>query len=60
MRIKQNSLVFLVKESLFVKVNCKIYTKCCNGKYIINVLLLRGFTIKQNTPKPKTKISIGW
>lgn len=53
MRIKQNSLVFLVKESLFVKVNCKIYTKCCNGKHIINVLLLRGFTIKQENPKIK-------
>lgn len=59
MRIKQNSLFFFGKRIVIVKLNCKIYTKCCNGKHIINVLLLRGFTIKQNTSKPKTKISIG-
>lgn len=53
MRIKQNSLVFFGKRIVIVKLNCKIYTKCCNGKHIINVLLLRGFTIKQENPKTK-------
>lgn len=54
MRIKQNSLgVFFGKKIVIVKLNCKIYTKCCNGKHIINVLLLRGFTIKQENPKTK-------
>lgn len=51
MRIKQNSNCFFGKRIVIVKLNCKIYTKCCNGKHIINVLLLRGFTIKQENHK---------